>query len=750
MTSIPADSGGEAIGPSGAYDGSMRSGRRARLVLGCAALALAAAPVSAGDTDEPTSRVESLESPVFEIRRDAERTLYQEGMSILAALAAGDENAGARVAVFDRMLAQCEGADTPAAARAAARVAVRLESSATDDQVRLVPRLLRVRVDRMLPLVVVDPLAEDRLDDARLDGRAVRFLFPQARPIVLDRVTTTDDPRTLAGALVTLCSEAGGGIEDDSDLEVIGAAWQKDSSRFGELSRFESVDGASPLVAVALALTLTGRARDLPRLVSGVDPSTWSLRTWIEPRLKARGQGDLVMGSFLIDVEEGRASAAIEAEAARRAFEANIPWLARLLARRALFLDPTSADATTVLVSASDAVGLHSAARKRVHAASGEAPVVDGRADDESAAAVDDALKNGLMSQRLAHRIEAGVSDARGVLPAALDQGRLVHSTIRGRIRVVETAKGKSLYAFGASLRRGAPSLAMRGDEVAAVGDSGDVTHWSLGPTDAELLRFEKGSAQAVAAGARGFWVAGFGLTIARITKEGIERFDGLTPIDQFVVRTLGVFSDDTLLVASNDAAWRVDPVAGKLTRIELPPQPTALAVCGNDLLWARGDRFVRYDRESKRVGGGKIPDGGSILGISAERDGSTVYVQTIDALYAMDATSGHERWVEHVEGSADPVVGDGFVVARAGAGSFQRSGDGRADRTFYLLRTSTSRRNPFGVAERERIVALATAIAADGRIDLVRALVDPVRSWLSSSENEAIDAATMAGRAGK
>ena len=66
---------------------------------------------------------------------------------------------------------------------------------------------------------------------ARVDGRSVRGLLPEARPILLDRVRATDDPRVLAGALASLCSETGAGVEDDADLELIGAAWRRRGGR---------------------------------------------------------------------------------------------------------------------------------------------------------------------------------------------------------------------------------------------------------------------------------------------------------------------------------------------------------------------------------------------------------------------------------------------------------------------------------------------------------------------------------------
>ena len=183
----------------------MRPGTFIRLTFGLSGLVSLASVTSADGQGDQLTGVAGLESPRFETRREAEKALFLEGMSILSALEARDADVDARIAAFDKLLSTCEREDTPAAARAAARVATRIETSATDDQVRHIPRLLRVRLDRVLPLVVIDrSVPSDRAENARIDGRAVRGLLPEARPILLDRLQSTDDPRALAGALASL------------------------------------------------------------------------------------------------------------------------------------------------------------------------------------------------------------------------------------------------------------------------------------------------------------------------------------------------------------------------------------------------------------------------------------------------------------------------------------------------------------------------------------------------------------------
>ena len=274
------DSGRDA-GAATAYDAPMPRDARFRSILGVAALgtiALAlAAPTVHGDdaapaADErplPTALVSSLGSVDYAERRDAERALYVEGQAVLAALEADAADAASRVAAFDATLLACERSASPAAARAAARVASRLESSATDDQVRRIPRLLEVRLDRVLPFVVLDrgvllrPGGGARASTAGPSGVSC----PRRSASLIERVRTIAAIRACSRARSRPSApRAARGIDDEADLEAIGAAWAAEPARFREFGRFESVDGAPPIGAVALALALTGRAAELPSL----------------------------------------------------------------------------------------------------------------------------------------------------------------------------------------------------------------------------------------------------------------------------------------------------------------------------------------------------------------------------------------------------------------------------------------------------------------------------------------------------
>ena len=52
------------------------------------------------------------------------------------------------------------------------------------------------------------------------------------------------------------------------------------------------------------------------------------------------------------------------------------------------------------------------------------------------------------------------------------------------------------------------------------------------------------------------------------MTKDGIEKLDKVKPFNRFIVKTFEAFTDDTLLVASSDSAWRVDPATGRSMQI--------------------------------------------------------------------------------------------------------------------------------------------------------------------------------------
>src|SRR5207244_3764587 len=156
---------------------------------------------------------------------------------------------------------------------------------------------------------------------------------------------------------------------------------------------------------------------------------------WLRAAMRARARGDLETGTFLSRVEEGTASAALEAEAARRALDAGVPWLARLLAARALFLDTGRAGARSPLAAADERVGLAATARK---ADGKDAAASD--ADDPAAQRVEEGLRSGLAGDRKVLEHDAGKTAAFGLLPVALAGGLVLHGTASGGVAVVEIA----------------------------------------------------------------------------------------------------------------------------------------------------------------------------------------------------------------------------------------------------------------------------------------------------------------------
>src|SRR5207244_3963772 len=107
----------------------------------------------------------------FHVRRGAERALEAAGSAALDA-AVSEEAAEGRVRLdaLVRALEDRLADKSPTAAASAAKILRRLEVRATDDQVRLVPRLLRVRLRRLVAQTVV-PKDSD-LDGREADGSA--------------------------------------------------------------------------------------------------------------------------------------------------------------------------------------------------------------------------------------------------------------------------------------------------------------------------------------------------------------------------------------------------------------------------------------------------------------------------------------------------------------------------------------------------------------------------------------------------
>jgi len=734
---------------------------RPRLPLLVALLAAAAlarpAGVRAAPPDPRDETADALDASRWEVRRAAERALEAEGAAALEAATEGDEGR-ARLAAWSKGVETRLATAGPAAVEALHSVLRRLELRASDDEARREPRLLRARLERLL-VQTVTPRGElsagpaDEDADARsplvASGVAVRGLFPEARPELLAMIASAADPRLLAGAVNALCGEAGEGPDNDDTLTALAEAWAKDPARVEAVVDYTDADGASsPASALAVALALSGRAAALPHLRArmGVLDDGATVQAWLERRLPLRGLGDMTLGAFLVRVEEQRTSAGDEAEAARRALAGDLPWLARLCARRALFLDAGHAGARAVLAQADAALKLLATARRDAVAGGPEAaPEAGAPPDDPAAKAVDDSLRAGRRSMRLVSRIELEESPSLGVVAAALEDKVFVHGTTRGLVVLADPETGQQLSAVTTGVPRTPRSLAVSNGVVAGVTGRGGVWFWKVEHGALERAGSAPGPYARVAAGTDGaFWFAGAHRSIHRSKGPGApEKVEKVASVRGWFTDAMAVLSDGALLLrgaAGTDEASvvRIDPTTGAEQVLAHGDRGNVRSAgFGADVLVSEGDAFRWLGADGAPKGGGSAPDGGRIVGLAGDPASGTAYLALADALVAVSAKDGTVRWIEHVEGSDDPVVGGGLICLAAGSGPSDGSGpgDARTDRTLYVLRAGIDATDPFGTEQRVRAVDLAVAEAEAGRLRVMEAILDPVSGWLSSGE---------------
>ncbi len=728
------------------------------------ALLLSSAPgvLRAAPPPEPPPSVRGLSDPRFAVRRAAEARLEAEGRTaILDALA--DEDARERLEAWTAALDGCRQSDDPALAEAADRILRRIEAAATDDQVRTSTRLLKLRLERLVPQLLLPEVALPTIgeeEDGRFAGfvernpaaevayASVRGLFPAARPALLAIVQTSTDPRRLAGALASLCPESGDGPDDDGALEAVARAYAAAPARFEGVRELPSAAGGPPHAVLALALALSGHADDVASLGISDSGDADTFTRWLRAHLERKGLGDLGLGSFLDRLLDVHADD--EAEAARRALDARLPWLARLCARRATFLAPAHPRARDVLVEADRALGLLGTAALDA----GTDPA--GAKDAPDAVAIDDGLRSGRLSQRLAWQAEAGTTPAEGLVPVAMTgtpPGRLVYGALRGRVVVVDAATGASVATLSTSAERLAGpriprAVAAAGSFVATVTASdGRLVVHAEKETSYEPVRVERGPFLTVTATKDGaFWALASDGGLHRFVGRGdLERRGRIPRLREIVdPSALSLFALDggALLLVTRDTAYRVDPETGLARPVARDLEEGLRAgPYGDDVLVAQGDRWRRFGPDGTVAAEGRAPDGGSIVGLAGDASAKTVYLCQLEALAAVDAQSGAIRWVEHVGGSGTPTVGSGMVAVSAGTGLGEH-GDNRTERTVYALTAGTSAGDPFGPAERARTVELAVAAAEAGRAGVALALVDPLREWLLPAERERVDAA--------
>ena len=715
-----------------------------------------------------------LSDPSFPVRRAAEVRLEAEGRSaILDAIA--DEDARARLDAWTEALDACRSSDDPALAEAADRILRRIEAAATDDQVRTSTRMLRIRLERLVPQLLREesvlhdddeeegprfPGGGERLPAADVAYASIRGLFPDARVALVAILETSTDPRRLAGALAALCSESGDGPDDDRSLEAIARAYAASPARFAGLRDLDAAAGGPPTAVLALALALSGRADLLAGLAFSDFAEADTFTHWLRAHLKRRGLGDLGLGAFLDRILEVEADD--EAEAGRLALEGGLPWLARLTTRRALFLAPAHPHARTTLAAADRALGLLGTAAIDAGTEPGDAK------DAPEAVAVDEGLRSGRLSQRLAWQAEAGETTFEGLAPVAIAgsppavPGRLFFGALRGRVFVVEAATGTPIATLSTtgggriSGPRIPRAIAAAGSFVATVtSPDGRLILHAEKDASYEPVRIQHGPFLSVAATKDGvFWALASDGGLHRVVGRGpVERRGAIAGYrDPGTPGGASLFALDggALLLVTRDAAIRVDPSSGAHTLVLRDVEEGLRAgPHGDDVLVAQGDRWRRFGPDGKVRGEGRTPDGGAIMGLAGDPASSTVYLCLMDALVAVDADTGTVRWVEHVGGSGTPRLGAGIVAVSAGTGIGEH-GDNRVERTIYALATGAQPGDPFGPAERATTVRLAVAAAGRGRPGVAFALVDPLREWLLPSERERVDARDPGGDAAR
>jgi hypothetical protein len=383
----------------------MRRPSRHRLTLATlVVVASAPATVRAAPPPEPPSSVRELSDPRFPVRRAAEARLEAEGRSaILDAIADRTPARASRRGPRPRRVPRQRD---PALAEAADRILRRVEAGAPD-AVRASTRLLKIRLERLVPrLLLAESMPGPAEDDenarswtranARPPPRGLRLCAAcsRARVALLSILETSTDPRHLAGALAGLCPESGDGPDDDGVLETVARAYEASPARFEGVRGLEAAAGGPPNAVLALALALAGRADAVEALgISDVTEADTFTR-WLRAHLKRKGM-TWGSGAFLDRyLRERRRRGRGGATGPRREAPCS-----RADRAGALFLAPADARARATLVVDRPRPprdgGLDAGrARRR-----------EGRA---RAVAVDEGLRSGRLSQRLAWQAEAG------------------------------------------------------------------------------------------------------------------------------------------------------------------------------------------------------------------------------------------------------------------------------------------------------------------------------------------------------
>lgn len=425
-------------------------------------------------------------------------------------------------------------------------------------------------------------------------------------------------------------------------------------------------------------------------------------------------------------------TAADALDATRRAKALGQPWLARMLARRALFLDPASVEARRLLVEVDLALGLGATAR----ADAGDAVPVpaDARADDEGTAKeLDGALRSGSLGQRLAYRIEAGSTQDLGLTPVAIGAGVLVYGKPGGRVVVADPATGGEFASVYTGNNRMPRSVAISGKRLAAVSSLGRLFLWTIGEVAAgsEILTpagVLAGPYLSVAAAPDGGFLlasSGRGLSVLAAGADAPIKNAKVPKTPRPAPLTLEFLADGAVLWGGPSAAERIDLSTGEARALVAGLAGLHVAPYGSDALAASATGWRRLSPDGRVVSDGTSPDESRIDGIAGDPASGTIYLTTPAEVVAIAVADGSILWREPVEGSGNVVLAPGLVVVPAGAGDLR--GGGRADRTLSVLRTEQAGAEIFGKEARAKVLAEAIAAIGAGSLRVARCLVDPL-----------------------
>jgi hypothetical protein len=731
------------------------------LVLAVLAVGAPPRPAAAGADAERAAR--ELDDPRWEVRRAAYATLLVDGRAALAATL--DDAAPAAGAGLERWLEtvhdRARSGSPTAAARARAVLGV-VEAEAEAPTVRASPILLEARLRRLLPLAAVPhrapPVDEDdeRADTASLAREALALLLPEARPMLLATVARSHEATEVAAALSALSPEDGSG-PDEETTAAIAKRFAADPAAL-EGTRDLDTPGApwEAVTVVALALALSGRPADGVRL-----DRDHHLASRLRGRLVARGDADLTTGAFLDEMGEGRVTSADAEEAARRTAALGLPQFARAAARRALFLDPENARARSLLVEADVAAGLPETARRDADA---NTPVPPSRRvdDDPEAKAFDEAMRAGRFADRLAWSLEVGSTQRAGTPPVAIGSGFVACGRPDGRIALLDPATGEERSSVPVSppvrlMREGLVSNVPRGlaiakGRLAAVSNRGRFLVWALPTPERPML--DRPAADVggpfgphAAAPAGAFWIASEGRRIHRVAPGATEPVlaPKVPPSPDVVPVALHVLSSGALLMQTEMGLERIDPETGTVAEVFSGVARLACAALGDSVLLALGSAWGVVDRGALELRG-EAPDDGEIVGLAGDAEAGVVYLTLVSETVAVRAKDGRVLWRRGVEGSANPVLGEGLLVVPAGSGDERFGGNGRKDRTLYALTTSRPPHDVFSEATVSRLLAAATAAVKEGRAPVGILMLDPVRDW-AGPDLDAFDAAVRKAR---